>query len=78
MSSKLSHQSANMEAAKPLATVSVREISNRLTSIKLSAGMIAAKTRNDDMEKYLRIISASADKIDRMIKGCGIPGTKEL
>ncbi len=78
MSPELSHQPANNEAATRFATVSVREINNRLTSIKLSAAIIATKAKNEDIEKYLHIISASADKIDHMIKGPGLPGAKEL
>ena len=68
MSLEPPHLSADNERAVRFATLSVREINNRLTTIKLSAGMIATKAKEDDIKKYLDIISRSADKIDHLVK----------
>jgi len=68
MSPELPHLSANNGTATRFASLSVREINNRLTSIKLSAGIIATKAKEDDIKKYLDIIARSADKIDNLVK----------
>lgn len=60
MSPGLSHQPASNEAATRFVTASVREMNNRLTGIKLSAGIIAASSKNEEIEKYLYILAASA------------------
>jgi len=49
------------------ATIMVHEARNPLTSIKLSVRIIAAKTKDDDIQKYLDIISKSSQKIDELL-----------
>ena len=60
--------SFNNEAAQDFAAVRVHKIRNPLTSIKLSVAMIAATTKQADIQKYLDIISRSSDKIGEMVK----------
>ena len=58
---------SNNEAIPDFAAIIVHEVRNPLTSIKLSVGAIAAKTEGNDIQRYLDIISKSAEKIDELI-----------
>ena len=55
------------EAIPDFAAIIVHEIRNPLTSIKLSARVMAAKTKDDDIQKFLDIISKSAQRIDELV-----------
>jgi signal transduction histidine kinase len=55
------------EAMPEFATMIVHEVRNPLTNIKLSVGMISAKAKDDDIQKYLDIISKNSQKIDDLI-----------
>jgi signal transduction histidine kinase len=48
-------------------TVIVHELRNPLTSIKLSAAIIAAMAKDDDIKKFVDIISKSAQRLDDLI-----------
>jgi signal transduction histidine kinase len=67
---------SNNETIPDFTTIIVHELRNPLTSIKLSARMMAAKVKDDDVKKYLEIISKSAQRIDDLINDLLKPSAK--
>jgi signal transduction histidine kinase len=63
------YKNCDNEAMPEFATMIVHEVRNPLTSIKLAIGIIAAKTKDDDVKRYLEIISKSSQRIDELITG---------
>jgi signal transduction histidine kinase len=58
---------SNNETIPDFAAIIVHEVRNPLTSIKLSARVITGKRKDNDIHKYLDIISKSAQRIDELI-----------
>jgi len=66
----------NNEAVPDFTSIIVHELRNPLTSIKLSAQMIEARAKNDDIKKYLEIISNGARRIEDLINDLLKPSAK--
>jgi signal transduction histidine kinase len=67
---------SNNETVPDFTTIIVHELRNPLTSIKLSARMIEARAKDDDIKKYLEIISKGAQRIDDLINDLLKPSGK--
>ena len=60
--------SITKDDAPDFVTVLAHEVRNPLTNIKLSVDIIAAKSTDEDLRKYLDVISRNTERIDSLIK----------